>query len=133
MRCVVLLCALLGSADAIRAAASLRGTASVRPRVAPMQIRCQEAEADSSSAEEAPPVPEGFCAQCGCELFPNCNGEGRVVGGLTAIDVMGTKPFEWWPIKVRCCNSMADVLMPTDRCLCAHRALPGVPAMPDRC
>ena len=68
-----------------------------------LAVRCQEDVLEGPAPTEedpAPKVAEGMCAMCGSELFPNCNGEGRVVGGLTAIDVGGMKPFEWWPIKV---------------------------------
>ena len=95
---VLMLLVLSSGVEALNFAAQPRSVAGYSRISA---LRCSEGE-----PEEAP-VPEGFCAQCGSELFPNCNGEGRVVGGLTAIDVMGMKPFEWWPIKVRCCNRIA--------------------------
>ena len=62
-------------------------------------VRCQEG-VPAKEEDPAPAVSDGMCALCGSKLFPNCNGQGRVVGGLTAIDVGGIKPFEWWPIKV---------------------------------
>jgi hypothetical protein len=70
--------------------------ASVRRSLA---VRCQEG-VPAKEEDPAPAVSDGMCALCGSKLFPNCNGQGRVVGGLTAIDVGGIKPFEWWPIKV---------------------------------
>eukprot|EP00965_Chrysotila_dentata_P253276 6211164-Pleurochrysis_carterae.AAC.1 len=48
-------------------------------------------------------APPTSCAFCGAsEAYPGCNGEGRVMGGLAAIEL-----FNWWPIKVRCNSAHA--------------------------
>ena len=65
------------------------------------RIVCQEAEPGVTEAEPK----DAACPKCGAiPLYPGCDGDGRVIGGLGAIPL-----FEWWPIKAyRPCPKFID-------------------------
>ena len=58
-----------------------------RPAAQRAPLVCQQAEPPPAAPEEPAPPPDDTCD------FPGCV-DGRVMGGLAAIDA-----FAWWPIK----------------------------------
>ena len=69
-------------------------------------IRCQEGgDAEEVPAADAEPVMSTYEQLTGsvCD-FPGCDGNGRAIGGLAAIEMLS-----WWPIKAyRPCPTCAE-------------------------
>ena len=91
MRCVIVLVASLALVHGSWVTAPVRaprGITRLRP------LRCSEAAPDEPGT--AASTAEGTAdLQIDCD-FPGCDGKGRAMGGLAAIEL-----FSWWPIKVR--------------------------------